>query len=118
MVSVLDRYAKYSAEYVKTIKCKIIAAWKRKIDKDGPPSADDRKDGEKAEGSRVVSAAATCTFDREAPGQIVYMPLASGRFVLVLMETPKKSEQLDVLGDCRGVAGVRFMSLLRNLSDP
>jgi len=34
--------AKYSAEDLKTIKGKIIAAWKAKIDKDGPPSADDK----------------------------------------------------------------------------
>ena len=34
--------AKYSAEDVKAIKAKIVAAWKSKIDKDGPPSADDK----------------------------------------------------------------------------
>jgi hypothetical protein len=32
--------AKYDAEDLKTIKGKIIAAWKKKIDKEGPPSAD------------------------------------------------------------------------------
>jgi hypothetical protein len=32
--------AKYSAEDVKAIKAKIISAWKSKIDKDGPPSAE------------------------------------------------------------------------------
>ena len=32
--------AKYSAEDLKSIKGKIIAAWKDKIDKDGPPSAE------------------------------------------------------------------------------
>jgi regulator of replication initiation timing len=32
--------AKYSAEDLKSIKGKIIAAWKEKIDKDGPPSAE------------------------------------------------------------------------------
>ncbi len=31
--------AKYSAEDVKSIKAKIVAAWKKKIDKEGPPSA-------------------------------------------------------------------------------
>ncbi len=31
--------AKYSAEDVKAIKAKIVAAWKKTIDKDGPPSA-------------------------------------------------------------------------------
>ena len=36
---------KYSADEVKRIKAKIVAAWKDKIDPDGPPSADD---GEKA----------------------------------------------------------------------
>ncbi len=32
--------ARYSAEDLKTIKGKIIAAWKEKIDKEGPPSAE------------------------------------------------------------------------------
>jgi hypothetical protein len=32
--------AKYSAEDLKTIKGKIVAAWKEKIDKDGPPAAE------------------------------------------------------------------------------
>jgi phage head maturation protease len=36
---------KYSADEVKRIKSKIVAAWKDKIDPDGPPSAED---GEKA----------------------------------------------------------------------
>lgn len=30
---------KYSAEDVKAMKAKIIAAWKKHVDKDGPPSA-------------------------------------------------------------------------------
>lgn len=34
--------SKYSAEDVKTIKAKIVAAWKKKIDKDGPPSASEK----------------------------------------------------------------------------
>ena len=33
---------KYSAEDVKAIKAKIVAAWKNKIDKDGPPSAEEK----------------------------------------------------------------------------
>jgi len=65
--------AKYSPDDVKSIKRKIIAAWKRKIDKDGPPSADDES-SKKTESSLVVSAAATTTFDGQAPSQIVYMP--------------------------------------------
>jgi phage I-like protein len=68
-----DNAAKYSAEDVKSIKGKIVAAWKRKIDKDGPPSADE-KNSDKAESSLVVSAAATTTFDGQAPEKIVYMP--------------------------------------------
>ena len=32
--------AQYAAEDLKTIKAKIIAAWKEKIDQDGPPSAE------------------------------------------------------------------------------
>ena len=32
---------KYSADEVKRIKAKIVAAWKDKIDPDGPPSAAD-----------------------------------------------------------------------------
>src|SRR5262245_34920579 len=65
--------AKYSPDDVKSIKRKIIAAWKRKIDKDGPPSADNES-SKKAESSLVVSAAATTTFDGQAPSQIIYMP--------------------------------------------
>lgn len=34
--------AKYSAEDIKSIKAKIVAAWKDKIDKDGPPSASEK----------------------------------------------------------------------------
>ena len=64
---------KYSADDVKSIKRKIIAAWKRKIDKDGPPSASDES-SKKAESSLVVSAAATTSFDGQAPEQIVFMP--------------------------------------------
>src|SRR5262249_26102413 len=30
---------KYSSEHLSAIKSKIVAAWKKKIDKDGPPSA-------------------------------------------------------------------------------
>ena len=63
--------AKYSADDAASIKRKIVAAWKRKIDKDGPPSADD---GDKAESSFVVSASATTIFDGQAPENIVYMP--------------------------------------------
>ena len=63
--------AEYSADDADSIKRKIVAAWKRKIDKDGPPSADD---GDKAESSLVVSASATTTFDGAAPENIVYMP--------------------------------------------
>src|SRR5215475_15141116 len=66
--------AKYSADDVKSIKRKIIAAWKRKIDKEGPPSAEDDS-SKKTESSLVVSAAATTTFDGQAPEQIVFMPL-------------------------------------------
>src|SRR5262249_13197491 len=33
---------KYSAEDLKSVKAKIIAAWKAKIDKDGPPSASEK----------------------------------------------------------------------------
>lgn len=35
--------AKYSPEEIATIKHKIIAAWKKKIDKEGPPSANEEK---------------------------------------------------------------------------
>ena len=34
--------AEYSADELKTVKARIIAAWKDKIDKDGPPSAADK----------------------------------------------------------------------------
>lgn len=39
---------KYTAEQVKSIKAKIVAAWKAKIDKDGPPSAAEKSDSKKA----------------------------------------------------------------------
>lgn len=38
-----DNAGKYSAADVASIKRKIVAAWKDKIDKDGPPSADAKK---------------------------------------------------------------------------
>ena len=38
-----ENASKYDAEDVKSIKAKIVAAWKDKIDKDGPPSADAEK---------------------------------------------------------------------------
>ena len=41
MISKKKNAAKYEADDLKTIKDKIIAAWKDKIDKDGPPGADD-----------------------------------------------------------------------------
>jgi len=36
--------AKYSSEDVASIKAKIVSAWKEKIDKDGPPSADEKSE--------------------------------------------------------------------------
>lgn len=44
---------KYSAADLDKVKAKIVAAWKAKIDKDGPPSADDK---EKAAGSGMLKA--------------------------------------------------------------
>lgn len=35
---------KYSAEDLKTIKARIVSAWKSKIDKDGPPSASEKSE--------------------------------------------------------------------------
>lgn len=35
-----ENAAKYSSEQVSKIKAKIVAAWKKKINKDGPPSAE------------------------------------------------------------------------------
>jgi phage head maturation protease len=50
--------AQYSSAQVASIKRKIVAAWKKKIDKDGPPSADD---GEKlAKGLYSVANFAQC----------------------------------------------------------
>jgi len=45
-----DDAAKYTADQVSKIKAKIVAAWKAKIDKDGPPSAESKSadDGEAA----------------------------------------------------------------------
>ena len=37
-----DDAAKYTADQVSKIKAKIVAAWKAKIDKDGPPSAESK----------------------------------------------------------------------------
>ena len=50
---------KYDAGDVKSIKSKIVAAWKDKIDKDGPPSAKKAEDGgelEKADGMEIMDA--------------------------------------------------------------
>ena len=38
-----DNAAKYSSDEVKQIKAHIVAAWKKKIDKVGPPSAEPQK---------------------------------------------------------------------------
>lgn len=43
--------AKYEASEVASIKSKIVAAWKDKIDKDGPPSAADKKAKKTLEGT-------------------------------------------------------------------
>jgi phage head maturation protease len=47
--------AKYSAEDVKSIKGKIVSAWKDKIDKEGPPSAKE-KEAEKVENPELIKA--------------------------------------------------------------
>ncbi|HEX3884756.1 MAG TPA: DUF6582 domain-containing protein [Stellaceae bacterium] len=44
---------KYSADHLKEIKAKIVAAWKEKIDKDGPPEASDES-GKTATASSVA----------------------------------------------------------------
>lgn len=46
---------KYSSEHLSSIKAKIVAAWKAKIDKDGPPSADAKKANESAEILKLVA---------------------------------------------------------------
>jgi len=48
----------YSADEVTKIKAKIVAAWKDKIDKDGPPSAEDRAADSEEERQEEESAAA------------------------------------------------------------
>jgi len=65
--------AKYSADDVKSIKRKIIAAWKRKIDKGGPPSAN----GDKAEAMLVQCdiGYSIALVDDEPPSEIMYMPI-------------------------------------------
>lgn len=49
--------AKYDARDLKTIKSRIVAAWKDKIDKNGPPSAS-KDNAEKAEGLAVADSRA------------------------------------------------------------
>jgi hypothetical protein len=51
---------KYSAEDLKTIKSHIVAAWKSKIDKDGPPAAGEKADeaGEIKKGMYTVACLA------------------------------------------------------------
>jgi len=80
--------AKYSADDVASIKRKIVSAWKKKIDKEGPPSASENSD--KAESSLVVSAAATTTFDGQAPEAIVYMPRGDWRISPKVNGEPKE----------------------------
>jgi phage I-like protein len=58
--------AKYSAQDAKKIENKIIAAWKKKIDKDGPPSA--------AEGMLIKGEVSWQLSSGPAPEQILYMP--------------------------------------------
>jgi phage I-like protein len=62
--------AKYSAGDVASIKRKIIAAWKKKIDQEGPPSAQ----ASKAEAILVECLSSTVAFEGNAPEQIVYLP--------------------------------------------
>jgi len=50
--------AKYSADEVATIKSKIIAAWKDKIDKEGPPSARENQEESSMEPIEPVAATA------------------------------------------------------------
>jgi len=48
--------AKYSSENLAKIKAKIVAAWKKTIDKDGPPSAEDKeKSARAAKVARIIA---------------------------------------------------------------
>lgn len=50
--------AKYGPDEVKTIKAKIVSAWKSKIDKAGPPSAEEAKKFTDAELKKAIGAVA------------------------------------------------------------
>jgi Putative phage serine protease XkdF len=71
---------KYDAEEVKSIKAKIVAAWKAKIDKDGPPSAAD--DSESKKTVLAVSLAKFAKADISNPEQLAKYEAIAERALL------------------------------------
>lgn len=83
---------KYSAEDVKKIKAKIVAAWKKKIDKAGPPSAQDK--AEKAEMIKSFHIALPLEKVVEGPNGEVFVEGFLARTDLP-DKTPGMPEQMD-----------------------
>jgi uncharacterized protein DUF6582/Mu-like prophage I protein len=91
--------AKYSPDDVKKIKAKIIAAWKAKIDKDGPPSAPDAKAS-----SILITAQLTSPIDlvdEEPPGVIMFAPAGRHRIRPLVNGQP---QEIDVEVDSNAVS--------------
>jgi phage I-like protein len=76
--------AKYSPADAKAIENKIIAAWKKKIDKDGPPSA--------AEGMLIKGEVSWQLSSGPAPQQILYMPAGDHTIFCRVNGEPKEVE--------------------------
>jgi hypothetical protein len=55
---------KYSADDVQKIKDRIIAAWKEKIDQDGPPSADEGKETQQSVEAKAANDAAAAEYEK------------------------------------------------------
>lgn len=100
--------AKYDAEDVKTIKSRIIAAWKDKIDKDGPPSA--AKDT-KSEKAALFDCVASMLFQKgektERLAKTIGDMIGIKKGLYSVASLANLLEQLDSLADCEEFEAVR-----------
>lgn len=100
--------AKYDAEDVKTIKSRIIAAWKDKIDKDGPPSA--AKDA-KSEKAALFDCVASMLFEKgektERLAKTIGDMIGMKKGLYSVASLANLLEQLDNLADCEEFEAVR-----------
>lgn len=100
--------AKYDAEDVKAIKSRIIAAWKDKIDKDGPPSA--AKDT-KSEKAALFDCVASMLFQKgekaERLAKTIGDMIGMKKGLYSVASLANLLEQLDQLADCEEFEAVR-----------